>query len=615
MPNIILPNLAPLNASTKQRLITIADTYTRSHFNNVLHYLQTGEITIEEMPLLDRVPDLKAKLQTSYDKWLNAPDPQEESDWNDVRTQIPDAFDQLSEADSERLCNLLKLYIDKYTRQGSPKCNHVEEARSLSRRLAAVVVNNEWNGVDQLDYNSLIRFYNKHTGNIPDNILNQLDDALWDLVYSDSGFVDLSKVSKFLNDFPVSPNHLAAAKKIVSSVSDWEDVKRSNDVYKVNEYMKSHPDSPFTEEAEKQLYILGKQYLEDFKRVMGSKTLHDYREVLDKGVFEEQDFIDAGIVTKKVLKTLEKVDSGTLRTIVDHTDTRTENLQCPQGKTDVYLFGVPSTGKTCVIMGLLNSLLLDWDASLYGGKAGLQLQQLCREGYVPEATKFELATVITGNIIDESGQYKHPINIVDMSGEEFAKKIANNPNAKVSFADMGKGIPELLNNDNEKLFFLIVDPINEYIHIREEDESGNYVRKELSQYAVFHQFCSILTNPENANIMSRVKAIHFIATKADMLSDDREQRLEIAVSRCRDLYGHSINKLTDLCDSRNFNINPGTDNKPMVFTFSLGHFYLGNAYEYDKTDSDALIRIIASMSSGEAAYESVWRKFVKWLNK
>ena len=115
--------------------------------------------------------------------------------------------------------------------------------------------------------------------------------------------------------------------------------------------------------------------------------------------------------------------------------------------------------------------------------------------------------------------------------------------------------------------------------------------------------------------MKKVKAIHFIAIKADLLSPDRNQRLEIAKQRCQELYGHSINKLIGLCHRKKYNINPTTDNKPMVFTFSLGQFYMNNAFEYDSTDADSLLRTLASITSGRATHESLWKKFADWLNR
>ncbi|MGN0189727.1 MAG: hypothetical protein ACI395_09455, partial [Candidatus Cryptobacteroides sp.] len=501
MPEIIKPNLAPLTERTKQRLITIADSYVRSHYDNVLHYLQTGEITIEEMPLLDNVPEIREKLRNDYHEWLHQPDPQEKADWKVIQSQIPDDLKILSLDEVRRIQELLKKYIDKYSAT-LPGGNSVGKAQELSRELASAEVDHDWANVDLLDYDSLIAFYNKHKASLPETILNQLDDYLWEIVYYEP--VNVSKVAQFASDFPASPKHFQEAKKIASAFSDWEKVKASDDVYAVFEYIKSHESSPFLAEAKALLSDLGKKYLENLKMDMGNKTWRELEDEIIKGLFNYQNFIDAGIITERGINVLKRVDEQLINPNVDYVQYDVESLDLPNGKTDVYFFGVPGSGKTCVIMGLLNSELLNWDAVRFGGRTGLQLQQLCYEGYPANRTMGELANVITGEISEDSGNIKHPVNLIDMSGEDFVVKIADNPDAKVSFADMGKGIPELLNNQNEKIFFFVFDPVNEYV-LRSEEEDGKILRREVSQRKIFQQFCSMLADPENAHVMKKVK--------------------------------------------------------------------------------------------------------------
>lgn len=607
-----MPNIAPLNPKTKQRLITIADKYVRSHYDNVLHYLKEGQITLEEMPLLDNVPELKQRLQDDLYAFRHAPDPQERIDWAQIESMIPhnEDFSLLDSYGIDSLVNALENYVGEYA-STQPGGNQVNRAYDLLKSLSSAKIENDWNSVDPLSYNSVLAFYEHHKADLSKEMLDKVDDSLWDLVSQD----DCAAVSKFMTDFPASPKHLAEAKRIASSFSDWEIVKRSGDVFKVSEYIKNHPDSPFLEDAGRLLYEYGKKYLMDFKKEMngpGLEKLKELDEAIGTGVFSLQDFIDAGIITRKGYDSLNRVKAGFLNPNVEYVDTGSQNISYPVGCTDVFLFGVPQTGKTCVTMGLLNSVLLNFDSKLFGGDAGLRLQQLCFEGYVASQTVSSRANLITGQIKDESGKVTHPVNLIDMSGEDFAKKLAENPNADLSFENMGDGIPKMLNNDNEKIFLFVFDPNVDILYRTEEINGQNY-RTEISQRQIFQKFCDILNKPENEKIMQKVSAIHFIAAKADMLTDDREQRLEIARKRCLELYEHSLLKLKDLCGK--FNINVATDNNIMLFAFSLGKFYMGGTFEYDKTDSDTLLKAIAAISTGRTIEESKWQKFVKWCNK
>lgn len=607
-----MANIAPLNPKTKQRLITIADKYARSHYENVLHYLKEGQITLEEMPLLDNVPDVKQRLEDDLYAFRHAPDPQERIDWAQIESMIPqnEDFSLLDSYSIDSLVNALENYVGKYA-VTQPGGNQVDRAYALLKTLSSARIENNWNSVDPLSYNSVLAFYERHKADLSKEMLDKVDDSLWDLVSQD----DCAAVSKFMTDFPVSPKHLAEAKRIASSFSDWEIVKRSGDVFKVSEYIKNHQDSPFLEDANRLLYEYGKNFLADFKRNMngpGLQKLAELEGVLSTKVFSLQDFIDAGIITQKGYDSLNRVKAGFLNPNVEYVDTGSQNISSPIGCTDVFLFGVPQTGKTCVTMGLLNSVLLNFDSKLFGGDAGLRLQQLCFEGYVASQTESTRANLITGQIKDESGKVTHPVNLIDMSGEDFAKKLAENPNADLSFENMGEGIPKMLNNDNEKIFLFVFDP-NDDILYRTEKINGQNYRTEISQRQIFQKFCDILNKPENEKIMQKVSAIHFIAAKADMLTDERELRLEIARRRCLEFYEHSLAKLKDLCNK--FNINVATDNNIMLFAFSLGKFYMGGTFEYDKTDSDTLLKAIAAISTGRKVEESMWRKFVKWCNQ
>lgn len=606
-----MANIAPLNPKTKQRLITIADKYARSHYENVLHYLKEGQITLEEMPLLDNVPDVKQKLEDDLYAFHHAPNPDERIEWAQIESIIPqnEDFSLLDSYGIDSLVNALENYVGKYA-STQPGGNQVERAYTLLKTLSSAKIENDWNSVDSLSYNSVLAFYERHKADLSKEMLDKVDDSLWDLVSQD----DCAAVSKFMTDFPVSPKHLAEAKRIASSFSDWEIVKRSGDVFQVSEYIKNHQDSPFLEDANRLLYEYGKNHLEELKsESKGTNLFLKIDADIKTGIFSLQDFIDAGIITSKGYHTIERVTAGFLNPMVDYSETNAETIKSPLGCTDVFLFGVPSTGKTCVTMGLLTSGLFDFNAVRYGGKAGLQLQQLCQEGYVAKQTDSGRANLITGQILDESGTVTHPINLIDMSGEDFVNKLSTAPpDEKFTFKDMGEGIPELLNNDNEKIFLFVFDPTTNIIHHNRTVNEQEY-RQEINQSQVFHKFCSILEADENVDVMKRVSAIHFVAAKSDMLSEDRELRLELAKHKCLEFYTHSLNKFKGI--RRNYNVNVATDNQILLFSFSLGRFYSGGTFEYDKTDSDTLLKAIAAISTGRKVEESMWRKFVKWCNK
>ena len=279
-------------------------------------------------------------------------------------------------------------------------------------------------------------------------------------------------------------------------------------------------------------------------------------------------------------------------------------------------------------MGLLGTPLLDYDAQKYGGKYGDTLTQYLDAGITPAATNENFVSLISGTLKDgERDGVSHNINIIDMGGEAFSDKIADNPDSKVTFEDMGIGATKLLSNKNDKVFFIIVDPTVEIVEKKKEvykcDEEGNIIQNEdgtyktesyiayVNQKSIIKKFVDLFKQPENSHIMERVKAIHFVCTKADMLEGDRE---EIAKERIKRRHYAPLNSLRDLCSEKKYAINPRSNYKPLLYTFSLGKFYLGGVFDYDPYDSEKILNVVRNVTRGQRE-ENFWDKIKSVLNK
>ena len=196
-----------------------------------------------------------------------------------------------------------------------------------------------------------------------------------------------------------------------------------------------------------------------------------------------------------------------------------------------------------------------------------------------------------------------------MSGEEFALHIADNQD--VSLADMGTGATNLLRNDNRKVFFIIVDSTKDSVKFnymeQVRDADGNIIedrirKRYISQLDILNKFVSLFTLPENADIMRRVDAIHFIVTKADMLGD-YATRKELARDLLHEKYRGPVQNLKNFCQQSK-TINAGTKYAPQVFTFSLGKFYLGDVFDFDNQETLDIIEAIRVITQGKK--ETTW---------
>lgn len=600
-----MPTPRPLNKDTKERLIMIADQYAKNHKENVLHYLVTKQITIDEMPLLNNEPQIKQWLIDKMEEFLHQPDPAEQQDRNQLLSIIPSSPDEVKYLDDSSLRALkqqLGDYISKY-KPNMPQGNIVSKAEDCLRNISHMEEENEWRKVDVLSYDSLIGYLRKH----PDtSYFNELDDALWDCVRNERN--DISMIRQFISDMPRS-RYLSEANNIESEFSDWQRVKNSNSLEDVFKYWNRHYTGAFGGEADKRLNELKKIRLDEIKKDMSNKSYQDYENIINQGIITKEDMIDAGIITDKSIEHLKNINKND-RII----DPGKALYECPAGCTDVYFFGVPSAGKSCVIMGLLNSSNFEWSYVTYGGEYGERLMTLCNIGITPGRTQTYFTTLINGFIKDcKDTNVKHHVNIIDLSGENFATKLVRNKDEKLTFKDIDENLPKMLLNDNEKVFFVIIDPINDNFDVMINKEDGSTTRRTVTQANTLSRFIDLLVKIEGNNeILDKIQAIHVVSTKSDCLSNDKDKAFNIAKNIIDKKYKHLKNKIKDLCEDKDINIM--FDKKPQLYTYSLGKFYYGGIFEYDSTDSDYLLNVIASMSSGKRP-KKWYEKIQDWFNK
>lgn len=594
--------IPPLTEDLKNKLINIIDTYAPKNINKVLHYLKTDQIKLEELPKLEKIPEVRDRIIYEYEKWLHQENPEEREDWAEIERMHA----------REPLASALKYSLEKYIKDyevSKPNGHMLDQAKVMLAEIGKKEEEAEWREIIAYgkDYDRIMYYYKSH----PDTaFFSEIDDALWSIV-RDS---DVSTLKRFIAEVPQS-SHKVEVERKCREYDEWYALKSDPDINmaRVSKYINDHWGGVFFSEAQHLRESLRAGELVRIKKRMSGMTIEDYDQIIRERLFTKEELIDAGIITESSLERLRK------RAQEDYyVDLSKTNYNCPEGTTDVYFLGIPSTGKTCVLMGLLSSEYMNWNSVKFGGAYGCRLQELCDAGLTPSRTTGDFATLVTGTITDSSNSVIHPVNLIDIAGEGFANKIAKNPDAIVTFADMGKGMPEMVSNTNEKVFFLTIDPtadlVNYNTRIKKSDGTVEYVRNTVSQKQTFQKFLDILSDPSNTEIMKKVRAIHIIVTKADSLCEDRVGRNDIAVLKMRQ-YAHSVNKLKELCCSNKYDINLTTDNAPHVLTFSLGRFYMGGIFDYDSTDSDKLLETIGSLTTGSRKNKNVFEKIRDFLNK
>ena len=574
--------------------------------NTILSYFQSGEICFTDVPNISA--ERREYIQQQLDQM---PNPQEQREWAEIQSNLINP--------SQELLNKIASYVRKW--EGTrPAGNHVDEAREMYNQVEQTIVAQaeelekaDWANVNPFSQTDLIGHLTKYPNTVH---IQEIDDAIWSLINKEN-------VQELQNYRVLLPqgSHIQEAQTLLNSIVDWSNVKNTNDIFVVNDYIKRNPNTPFIQQA--QILMMGLKQNE--KQLMRTRP-NEYdvsrlMRLLDEKIVTEQELILDKVVTQNVLDTLRYTDVN-----ADLPDIRkaieSSHAECKDGFTDVFFFGVPSTGKTCVLMGMSRSNSLHINLASGGGDYASALQQYTDVGVTVPRTPGTFVTTLEATISKTNEDSVHKINLVEMSGEEFAFGIANNADHVFTFEDMGSGATELLKNNNRKVFFLIIDPTANVVRINREiidgydEETGSPITRleycVVNQRTLIQKMVNLFETPGNAEIMKKVDSIHIIMTKSDTLGNPVE-REEKAYKIFQEKFGGDIlEPLIELC--KEYNINAQTKFHPKLFTFSLGTFYIGGLYEYEQNDSNRLVKAIRNSTHGMKK-KTWWDRLKETVNK
>lgn len=596
--------MAILNDLQKQQIIQKEASVSAE---KILEYIQRFDnLSLEDFPAMD-----SAKRTYIQDKINSAPNPLEQQEWS--------AIQPLMSTPSQDLLNALNQYIRNWE-STRPTGNHVDEAwqhvENVEKQLDAIqrqLEENDWNNVDMLNQMSLLKHLHKYPRTAHKN---EIDDSVWALVDREN----IQEIQDYISAFPMGL-HINEARELLNSIVEWNNVKNSNDILYISEYLRNNPNTPFRQQATLLIASLKQVEISEMRNNPNNYEASRLLTLLEEGIFTDRELIMAKVATENVLQSLKNTN---IRYDLPNINQAIESSipECKDGYTDVYFFGVPSTGKTCVLMGMSRSNSLNINLAHGGGDYAEALQQYTDVGITVPRTPGTFVTTLEATIRSQSQENaEHKVNLVEMSGEEFAFDIAKNENKIYSFEEMGSGATKLLSNDNRKVFFLIVDPTTNIVRITREvivgydEETGEPIKRlencVVNQRTIIQKIVNIFEQEQNADIMKKVDSIHIIMTKADTLGNavEREDRAQTIFY---DKYANDIlQPLKDLC--KEYNINSNTNFSPRLYTFSLGTFYVGGLYEYDPTDSNRLVKAIRNSTQGTKK-KTFWDRLKSALN-
>ena len=456
---------------------------------------------------------------------------------------------------------------------------------------------NDWNILERENYNALRKYKLKYPNSVH---LDELDELMW---MNTRNAVSEIALRCYLSDWPVGL-HVAEATQALVEIGEWEKAKRSNDIFVVDNYRDNHPDSLFKNEIEAKYCELREEEIKKMRTNPSEYTKWDVDRLIQADIFKLQELIDEGLMTEELW---ERLQDGVYALPDLHSmQVENPNIQVPEGCTDIYFFGMPRAGRTSLLMGLAgaNGSGYNLNMRINGGPYAAALQQYVNEGIIPGRTYDRFVTVINGEVTKRAKRgkavYCYPFNLVEMSGGALFQNMLYNEK-EISLANMVTGATNLLQNENRKVFFILVDPT-----LIDQNVRKGYI----DQCDFIKMLVSLFELPENQGIMGKVDAIHFVVTKADMLGNGAT-RLEKARELLLSTYQGPVQQLKNYC-RKTKRINRSTNYQPQIFIFSLGRFYLGDVFDFDRTEALQMVDAIRKITWGIKEM-SWWDRFMKMI--
>lgn len=598
----------------------------------IANFIYEGQVDFADLPTLTGVKKQAVELMVQRLKTEEAqkPNPEEQAQWLNLTVLNPAADD----LDAQRaLCLSLQTYINRWSAI-RPAGSHVDEAQSrlssTQALIAAITAGAEladWQALfptpsSQPTIAQLAAFLAKY----PETThRSEVEQAMWNCVLR----ADDKAVAgnTFRQHFPASP-HVAELTQLATELTDWNAVANSPDLLVLRDYIATHPTSVYLPNAKQRYTHLRGEIFDKLQRRDSTISAKYALQLLEASIISEAELVERGLCPRGFTKSLQdhvEMQRGLPDILTEITKCHRE---CATGNfSDAYFFGIPSTGKSCILMGLLGSESVNFDSVRAGGPYAMALQQYLIASSTIGSTPPDFVATLQSTIYEPSKTKAHYVNLVEIAGEDFACKIADNPNGNISFADMGNGLPQLLANDNPKIFFLIIDPTTERVCVNRlepthaadgslvSDDAGNPVLsprpRNILQSLTLKRMVDLMCQPENAEVMRKVEAIHLIVSKADTLGEGaaRDERAREIVNR---LYGKVLEPLKALC--RQYDINRYTDYTPQLYTFSLGNFYLCGIYHYAPTDAAKLASVIRDATPAYNLNRGLFRKLGEFFN-
>ena len=263
-------------------------------------------------------------------------------------------------------------------------------------------------------------------------------------------------------------------------------------------------------------------------------TVDEIRNNINNGYITFDDLEDEGI-SQRTINSIKYYSNSNRITVFK----KIEDLPpMEEGRTDVYFVGLPGSGKSTMLSGILNvankeGILLPDTYNNDGAVYQTQIVSDLSRGVLPNATAEKSFNYIAMSLNDDNKK-KHPFNIVEVPGELYAE-IFNNPNID--------GLLNYIKNSNKKILIFVIDSL---AHDSNYADSKNALDQSLVYVNILNMF-------KKNGVLNQTDAIYLVTNKFDAIKENRfngdnRPDTELALEFLKEEFKNLINNCTSIRD-------------------------------------------------------------------
>ena len=552
-------------------------------------------------------------------------------------------FENIDQYSVQELLNYIKKGIVTLPELADPKNTYGEFKPKVRREVEELLKNAEPEDWNMALTQNTIEGYQEYLNNYPNGVHRSEAREKKDILED--------KMRKEKADKIRIEQESELQKEKIAAASEWNAVKKS-DKRAIKEYIIEHPHSPYVKDAQNLLDDFeNKKYVSygmdalksEILEIMSKKEILDRDAKIAESVEKALQDADAGIDKDDLLDELEDdhnfLQAKVVKTLVEHHQLSYHDLEdigiphafiqklarnttriqfetppafesIARKSTEIYFWGIPSSGKTCALGAILSvaengqiakAMIKDTECQGfdYMNRLPMCFNLNHQASTLPMGTP-TMATYEMGFDLIDHDDKVHPITCVDFAGE-LMTCIYKVTTGKTLTNQQSKTLETLTNvlidkrTGNRKIHFFVVE-------YGAEDRlyDGLPQRNYLD---------TVVNFIDNKNIFkTSTDAIFLIVTKVDKIrAKSKEERNELLKAYVKMQYGGFYNGLSTIC--KKYQINGG---KISILPFSLGKVCFQDYCMFKEAYANTIVDIILSRSykynlGRRGTFESIFR--------